>query len=198
MKNSSDAVVIFIDFYVLYFCTLYAFVLYTLFLHVFIYNFLRILNFVHVIPYIFTTFLQIDMSESSSIADSDPPEFAVPEIPKEEPEKSISPKCSPQKSPKKKEKSESRERYHRESAEAAKKKIRLDFNPSESPDKNGASSAETENLCEQSECSSPFYCCLELLPNCYMKVKPEIEGDYFHVTKGEHICPVCYDNLIRM
>uniref|UniRef100_A0AC34QM09 SWIRM domain-containing protein n=1 Tax=Panagrolaimus sp. JU765 TaxID=591449 RepID=A0AC34QM09_9BILA len=105
--------------------------------------------------------------------------------------------CSPKVEESSQKSPDKRERYRRECAEVAKKKIRLDFRPSESPLKNGLSSNETENLCEQSECCGNF-CCMELNPSCYKKVKPEVEYDYFHVTKGEHICPICYEDLVRI
>jgi hypothetical protein len=91
---------------------------------------------------------------------------------------------------------EKREKYHRESAEVAKKKIKLDINPLlDSPDKNGNS--ECENLCEQYECSNRN-CCLQLNQSCTAKIKPEAEAEYFHLTKCEHICMICCEDLKRV
>uniref|UniRef100_A0A914YXF5 Uncharacterized protein n=1 Tax=Panagrolaimus superbus TaxID=310955 RepID=A0A914YXF5_9BILA len=91
---------------------------------------------------------------------------------------------------------EKREKYHRESAEVAKKKIKLDINPLlDSPDKNANS--EVENLCEQYECSNRN-CCLQLNQSCATKIKPEGEAEYFHLTKCEHICMICCEDLKRV
>lgn len=91
---------------------------------------------------------------------------------------------------------EKREKYHRESAEVAKKKIKLDINPMESPDKNGSNN-EGDNLCEQYECSNKS-CCIQINSACGDKAKVEIDGDYWHVTKCEHVCMICYEDLIRV
>lgn len=93
---------------------------------------------------------------------------------------------------------EKRERYHRECAEVAKKKIKLDFNnTSDSPDgKNSNSNYDNENLCEQIPCTTKI-CCLELSPGCYKRTGYE-NPEFFHVTRGEHICNICFENIIRM
>uniref|UniRef100_A0A914DVB8 Lipid-binding serum glycoprotein C-terminal domain-containing protein n=1 Tax=Acrobeloides nanus TaxID=290746 RepID=A0A914DVB8_9BILA len=93
----------------------------------------------------------------------------------------------------------------RESAEVAMRKIRKDLQPNAVEEENSqghSNSSETsenkESSCEQSECGPEKSCCLELAIRCIDKEKTIGKQNYFHLSKGEHVCQVCFDEICRI
>uniref|UniRef100_A0A914E8P1 Amine oxidase n=1 Tax=Acrobeloides nanus TaxID=290746 RepID=A0A914E8P1_9BILA len=93
----------------------------------------------------------------------------------------------------------------RESAEVAMRKIRKDLQPNAVEEENSqghSNSSETsenkESSCEQSECGPEKSCCLELSIRCIDKEKTIGKQNYFHLSKGEHVCQVCFDEICRI
>ncbi|KJH44687.1 hypothetical protein DICVIV_09294 [Dictyocaulus viviparus] len=88
----------------------------------------------------------------------------------------------------------SRMKRKRQCAEVAMKKIKLDIQPDGIKDKkNGADSRE--GSCDRGDCALQKSCCLSINANC-LKTLTDVSGkNFYHITKGEHVCGVCYDDL---
>ncbi|VDN27493.1 unnamed protein product [Cylicostephanus goldi] len=59
--------------------------------------------------------------------------------------------------------------------------------------KNGGESRE--GSCDRSECALQKTCSLNLVPSCLKTVTDACGKNFYHLTKGEHVCGPCYDEL---
>ncbi|RCN42581.1 hypothetical protein ANCCAN_11442 [Ancylostoma caninum] len=88
-------------------------------------------------------------------------------------------------------------RHKRQCAEVAIKKIKLDMQPGQSDPskdkKNGADSRE--GSCDRSECALQKTCSLCLIPSCLKTLTDACGKNFYHLTKGEHVCSPCYDEI---
>ncbi|KAJ1370823.1 hypothetical protein KIN20_032633 [Parelaphostrongylus tenuis] len=91
-------------------------------------------------------------------------------------------------------------RHKRQCAEVAMKRIKLDIQPSQ-PDgvkdkKNGVDSRE--GSCERGDCALQKSCSLSISTNCLKTLTDACGRNFYHITKGEHVCGVCYDDLWKL
>ncbi|KAE9419828.1 hypothetical protein Angca_008988 [Angiostrongylus cantonensis] len=90
-----------------------------------------------------------------------------------------------------------RVKHKRQCAEVAMKRIKLEIQPSQ-PDgvkdrKNGGDSRE--GSCERGDCALQKSCSLSINNNCLRTLTDACGKNFYHITKGEHVCGVCYDDL---
>ncbi|PAV56999.1 hypothetical protein WR25_01857 isoform B [Diploscapter pachys] len=95
-----------------------------------------------------------------------------------------------------------RSKYRRESAEVAKKKIKSDVNPSAQQNGDEKPKHEKGELIEPKECNcdkqQPIVkkkCCLGISNSCLGENQEIGSNNFHHLTKGEHICQICYVEL---
>ncbi|VDL72792.1 unnamed protein product [Nippostrongylus brasiliensis] len=90
-----------------------------------------------------------------------------------------------------------RVKHKRQCAEVAMKKIKLDIQPGQSEAfkdrKNGADSRE--GSCDRSDCALQKTCSLGISSECLKTLTDASGKNYFHITKGEHVCAMCYDEI---
>uniref|UniRef100_A0A7E4VMY5 mannose-6-phosphate isomerase n=3 Tax=Panagrellus redivivus TaxID=6233 RepID=A0A7E4VMY5_PANRE len=77
----------------------------------------------------------------------------------------------------------------RNAAETAKKRIKIDFTPEKREH-------DDDRHCEASNCAVLKTCCLQINEACDRNVPTA--KDYFHISRGEHICELCYEDCIRV
>ncbi|VDO55030.1 unnamed protein product [Haemonchus placei] len=90
-----------------------------------------------------------------------------------------------------------RVKHKRQCAEVAMKRIKLEIQPGQSDiskdKRNGAESRE--GSCDRSDCALQKTCSLAINPNCLQTLTDACGKNFYHITKGEHVCSVCYDDI---
>uniref|UniRef100_A0A7I5E8P2 SWIRM domain-containing protein n=1 Tax=Haemonchus contortus TaxID=6289 RepID=A0A7I5E8P2_HAECO len=90
-----------------------------------------------------------------------------------------------------------RVKHKRQCAEVAMKRIKLEIQPGQSDiskdKRNGAESRE--GSCDRSDCALQKTCSLGINPNCLQTLTDACGKNFYHITKGEHVCSVCYDDI---